>query len=140
MRIPGPHPHGYVPIEGLGLVDYTAMNPSVMGASGEMISTTADLDRFFGALLGGRLLPAGLLRAMKTPGGTREYGLGLAWWQHTTCGVEVYGNDGDALAYQTWSYTTEDRRRQATIAVTPDFTGDVGAAVDTFLDRVFCGP
>ena len=40
-----------------GLIDFTKMNPSMMGASGEMISTTADLDRFFDALLGGRLLP-----------------------------------------------------------------------------------
>ncbi len=138
-RIPGAHPHGYVPIEDRGLVDYTVMNPSVMGASGEMISTTADLNRFFGALLGGRLLPAGLLREMKTTRSTRAYGLGLAWWQHTTCGVTVYGNDGDALAYQTFSYATADRRRQATIAFTPDFTGDVDAAVDAFMDRVFCG-
>ena len=41
----------------MSLVDYTRMNPSVMGAGGEMISTTRDLNRFFAALLGGRLLP-----------------------------------------------------------------------------------
>src|SRR5439155_6714747 len=47
--IRGPHPHGYVPIaqEPGGepqLVDLTLMNPSMMGASGELISTTRDLD------------------------------------------------------------------------------------------------
>ncbi|MFE6977853.1 serine hydrolase domain-containing protein [Streptomyces sp. NPDC057682] len=141
-RIPGPHPHGYVPVvdaDGMRLVDYTVMNPSLMGASGEMISTTHDLNRFVSALLGGRLLPDDLLDEMRTPGlehGT--YGLGLTW-RTTACGVPVYGNDGDALAYQTWSFTTADGRRTATVALTPDFRGDAEDAVDAFLDRAFCG-
>jgi D-alanyl-D-alanine carboxypeptidase len=141
--IRGPHPHGYVRIEQDGqtdLVDITLMNPSVLGAGGELISTTRDLNRFFDALLGGRLLPAHLLEEMKTPGieGGKPYGLGLAW-HDTTCGIEVYGNDGDALAYQAYSFSTEDRRRQVTIALTPDFTGDPDPAIDAFLDKAICG-
>ncbi len=138
--IRGPHPHGYVPTgpDGENLLDYTEMNPSVMGASGEMISTTRDLNRFFAALLGGRLLRGHLLDAMKTPGveGGR-YGLGLAW-RDTRCGVRVYGNDGDALAYQSWSFSTEDRRHQVTVALTPDFSTDLDDVVDAFLDDAFC--
>ena len=140
-RIPGPHPHGYVPVEQNGevkLVDFTEMNPSLFGASGEMISTTADLNRFFAALLGGRLLPAHLLKEMKTPGtkgGT--YGLGLSW-HDTTCGIRAYGNDGDALAYQAYSFSTEDARHQATIAVTPNFRTDPDESVDAFLDKSIC--
>jgi D-alanyl-D-alanine carboxypeptidase len=141
-RIRGPHPHGYVPALQDGethLLDYTEMNPSVMGASGEMISTTSDLNGFFAALLGGQLLPDHLLDEMRTPGvegGT--YGLGLAW-RDTSCGVRVYGNDGDALAYQSWSFSTQDRRQQVTLALTPDFRGDPDGAVDALLDKVFCG-
>lgn len=142
-RIRGPHPHGYVPIlqdDALHLVDYTTMNPSVMGAGGQMISTTRDLNRFFGALLGGRLLRPHLLAAMKTPGVEgAEYGLGLAWWRDTSCGVRVYGNDGNALSYQAWSFSTEDRRHQVTVAFTPDFSGDSDDAVDAFLDAAICG-
>jgi D-alanyl-D-alanine carboxypeptidase len=142
-RIPGPHPHGYVPIEQNGkidLVDYTEMNPSVFGAGGEMISTTTDLNRFFAALLGGRLLPARLLDEMRTPGieGGRAYGLGLAW-QDISCGVRVYGNDGDAVAYQAWSYSTPDRHRQVTVALTPGLSRDLDDAVDAFLDKAVCG-
>ncbi|MGW2654129.1 serine hydrolase domain-containing protein [Streptomyces sp. NPDC001478] len=141
-RIPGPHPHGYVPVvddDGMRLVDYTEMNPSLMGASGEMISTTHDLNRFVSALLGGRLLPDHLLDEMRTPGLEHgSYGLGLTW-RTTACGTPVYGNDGDALAYQTWSFTTRDGRRTATVALTPDFRGDADDAVDAFLDRAFCG-
>ncbi|MDQ0946662.1 D-alanyl-D-alanine carboxypeptidase [Streptomyces phaeochromogenes] len=138
----GPHPRGYVPIRQDGeprLVDYTEMNPTVMGAGGEMISTAKDLNRFVAGLLGGRLLPGHLLGEMKTPAVEgRRYGLGLAW-QDTSCGVRAYGNDGDALAYQAWSFTTEDRRRQVTVALTPDFRGDPDDAVDALLDKAFCG-
>ncbi|MEE6309047.1 serine hydrolase domain-containing protein [Plantactinospora veratri] len=138
--IHGPHPRGYVPLEadGIQLFDYTEMNPSVMGAGGEMISTTRDLNRFFAALFGGRLLPDHLLDEMMTAGTEhRMYGLGLAW-RDTSCGVRVYGNDGDALAYQSWSFSTLDLRRQVTIALTPEFPGDLDAAVDAFLDAAVC--
>ncbi|NEA35517.1 beta-lactamase family protein [Streptomyces sp. SID13031] len=142
VRIPGPHPHGYLPTERSAtppLIDYTEMNPSLMGAGGEMISTTRDLNRFFAALLGGRLLPQYLLDEMKTPGtSTKKYGLGLAW-KDTTCGVRVYGNDGDALAYNAWSFSTADGRRQVTIALTPNFRGDPDAGVNAFLDKAICG-
>jgi D-alanyl-D-alanine carboxypeptidase len=141
-RIPGPHPHGYIPVAEDGrtrLVDYTTMNPSIMGAGGEIISTTADLDTFFAALLGGRLLPAHLRTQMTTAGidGGR-YGLGM-FLMTTTCGTRVYGHDGDALAYQSWSYSTADARRQVTIALTPNFRSDLDDAVDAYLDKVFCG-
>jgi D-alanyl-D-alanine carboxypeptidase len=142
-RIRGSHPHGYVPAVGddgqVRLVDYTAMNPSVMGASGEMISTTRDLDRFFAALLGGRLVGPDLLAQMKTPGiAGADYGLGL-WWRDTSCGVRVYGNDGDALAYQAWSYSTADLRHRVTVAFTPDSRADTDATVEELIDDAICG-
>lgn len=141
-QIDGPHPHGYVPTlqDGeMNLVDFTEMNPSLMGAGGEMISTTSDLNRFFAALLGGRLLPGHLLDEMKTPGAPDgTYGLGLRW-HDTSCGVRMYGNDGDAVAYQSWSFSAEDQRRQVTVALTPNFRGDADHAVDALLDKAICG-
>jgi len=140
--IRGPHPHGYVPIRRDGqdrLVDLTAMNPTLFGAAGEMISTIPDLERFFAALLRGRLLGPRMLGEMTTPGTEHgTYGLGLAW-RDTACGIRVYGNDGDALTFQSWSFATADARHQATVVVTPDFRGDPDAAVDAFLDDAFCG-
>jgi D-alanyl-D-alanine carboxypeptidase len=143
--IRGPHPHGYAPVEddaGIRLVDLTEMNPTLFGAAGEVISTARDLQRFFAALLDGRLLPDRLLEEMKTPGvPSKDYGLGLAW-RDTSCGVRVYGNDGDALAYQSWSFSTENAQRQVIVALTPDFSGDpddTDNAVDAFLDEAFCG-
>jgi D-alanyl-D-alanine carboxypeptidase len=135
--IPGPHPHGYV-LGPQGLVDYTEWNSSVMGAAGQMISTTADLNRFFAALLGGRLLPRRLLTDMETPG-VRDgsYGLGL-FLRTTPCGVTVFGNDGDALAYQAWSYSTLDGSRQVTIALTPNLQANLDDLVDHYVDQVVC--
>ncbi len=50
--IPGPHPRGYVrPGEDAPLMDITAINPSVAGPSGSMISSGTDLNRFLAALL-----------------------------------------------------------------------------------------
>jgi len=120
------------------LLDYTEMNPSVLGAGGELISTASDLNRFFAALLGGRLVPDHLLDDMRIPGvDGGKYGLGLAW-RDTTCGIRVYGNDGDALTYQSWSFSTQDGRHQVTVALTPDFHGNPDGAVDEFLNEAIC--
>ena len=138
-RIRSPHPHGYLPTQDNGLMDYTEMNPSLFGAGGEMISTTTDLNTFIAALLTGRLLPPHLLTEMKTPGtpdGT--YGLGLSW-RDTTCGLRVYGNDGDAISYQAYTFSTPDTHHQATIAVTPNFTTNPDPSVNTFLNKAICG-
>jgi D-alanyl-D-alanine carboxypeptidase len=141
-RIPGPHPHGYAPVlrkDGLHLVDFTEMNPSLFGPSGEMISTAPDLQRFFTALLRGRLIPDRLLAKMKKAENDGDtYGLGLAW-RDTTCGIRLFGNDGDALSYQSWSYATEDGSRNVTVMLTPDFSGDADDAVDAFIDEAICG-
>ncbi|WP_083983660.1 serine hydrolase domain-containing protein [Actinomadura hibisca] len=78
--IRGPHPRGYH--EGR---DVTEWNMSAGGAGGALISSPRDVNRFFGALADGRLLPAPLLAEMRrtvpadpdrTWPGTR-YGLGL---------------------------------------------------------------
>jgi D-alanyl-D-alanine carboxypeptidase len=138
----GPHPHGYLPVERDGEVrpvDITARNPSVMGAGGEMISTTAELNTFFTALINGRLLDAAELREMSTPPPGSDYGLGLRR-SELTCGITAYGNDGDALGYQTWSFVTADGRRRVTLSVTP-WGQDPDAAAEAFVDRALCdGP
>jgi D-alanyl-D-alanine carboxypeptidase len=57
-RFLGPHLHGYYPAAaGTALVDITQQNPSLYGAQGGMISTTADLGTFLAALFSGSLLP-----------------------------------------------------------------------------------
>jgi D-alanyl-D-alanine carboxypeptidase len=118
-RIRGPHAHGYIPVaEGdtVRTVDITAMNPSALWASGDIISTTADLNRFFTALVHGDLVGDAELQAMLPPPGA-PYGLGLRRLD-LPCGITAYGNDGDAPGYSSQSYVTEDTRRTITVSHT----------------------
>jgi D-alanyl-D-alanine carboxypeptidase len=141
--IPGPHPRGYVrPGENAPLMDITAINPSIAGASGEMISSGTDVNRFLGALVHGRLLRPAQLREMMTtrPTGApdgRAYGLGLES-RPLPCGGGLYwGHDGDILGYQTAGGATADR--QVTVMVNLDPGGsdaqddDIRAAVQAAL-------
>jgi D-alanyl-D-alanine carboxypeptidase len=141
--IAGPHPRGYVrPGEDAPLMDLTAFNPSVAGASGEMISSASDLNRFLDALVGGRLLRPAQLKEMmttRTTGGDdgREYGLGLE--SHPLpCGGLYWGHGGDVFGYETLGGATADGR-QATVMVNLDPGGtdaqddDMRTAVETAL-------
>lgn len=130
----GPHAHGYLPIGVNQLVDITELNPTIMGSAGEMISTTSDLNRFFAALLGGRLLPPPLLRQMRTTALGSKYGLGLITLP-LSCGITAYGKNGDAPGYSTWSFDTS--RKRITVSVTWG-TGDPNDAVDVLVDKALC--
>ncbi|WP_433935008.1 serine hydrolase domain-containing protein [Sorangium cellulosum] len=117
------HPRGYH-ADGFGdpLYDVTELDPSIAGASGDMISTPGDLNRFFSALLGGELLEPAQLEEMRTtvdassmwPG--YEYGLGLSSTP-LSCGGVVWGHGGDIFGYETAGGVTEDGRAVA-VAVT----------------------
>jgi D-alanyl-D-alanine carboxypeptidase len=137
--ITGPHAHGYLPVGPAGAekpVDVTTMNPSIAGAAGDMISSPADLNTFFRALLTGRLLPPAQLAAMTTTVPGHDYGLGL---QATAlpCGVTVYGHGGGIFGYVTGTFATRDGARRLAISVNP-YTGDPDDALETLVDRAFC--
>lgn len=141
--IDDPHPRGYVrPGEDAPLIDITAFSPSIAGASGEMISSAADLDHFLDALVRGRLLRPAQLKEMMhtTPTGDegREYGLGLERRELKSCGGVYWGHGGDIFGYQTAGGATTDGR-QATVMANVDPGGtdaqddDMEAAVQTAL-------
>jgi D-alanyl-D-alanine carboxypeptidase len=136
-RVPGPHATGYqrFPEPGtdpenptfLPAIDVTEMNPSWGGAAGEMISTTADGNRFLRALLGGRVLrPAQLAELKKTvPAKAFEfvwpgvrYGLGLMWMP-TSCGG-MWFHGGDIHGFKTRNGATEDGRRSVMVSINTD--------------------
>ncbi|MEU1206412.1 serine hydrolase domain-containing protein [Nocardia sp. NPDC005825] len=101
----GPHPRGYQE-DGGHRVDATDLDTSWAGTAGAMVATASDLNRFFTALLDGRLLPATQLDRMKqtvtfdrgAPGS--GYGLGLI--RHpVSCGKEVWGHGGSIPGFET---------------------------------------
>ncbi|MET8381802.1 serine hydrolase domain-containing protein [Streptosporangium canum] len=137
-EVPGPHAHAYVAVRRGGRVvpvDVTNFNPTMAGAAGELVSTTGDLNRFYGALLGGRLLGPAMLRRMKDPGTTGGYGLGLEV-APLSCGT-AYGHGGGGPEYLVISFTSADGNRQVTVSTKP-YSGDPGPRLRALLETALC--
>ncbi|MGW3090120.1 serine hydrolase domain-containing protein [Streptomyces sp. NPDC001108] len=138
-----PHPKGYERETDDGpLVDYTTMDMSMAWAAGAVVSTNSDLNRFFAALLGGKLLPPAQLAEMRTtvPAEDRgpgvRYGLGLTSTP-LSCGGVYWGHGGTALGYRTRGGVTEDGRA-ANVAVTTTPTGAASRHVEAAVDTALC--
>ncbi|MET9849491.1 serine hydrolase domain-containing protein [Streptomyces ossamyceticus] len=138
--LPGPHSRAYSKLAETTdgkTYDVTRMNPSVAGAAGELVSSADDLNRFYSALLRGRLLPRKQLDAMRTTVPVENlgsYGLGLIE-QKLSCGVRVWGHSGGIHGSVSESVTTEDGRHSLTFNFNSDWKGDTGAVVEA----EFCG-
>ncbi|MGP3632701.1 serine hydrolase domain-containing protein [Streptomyces sp. 24-1644] len=143
------HPHGYHATgPGAPLEDITEIDPSWAWAAGQLISTPSDLNRFFSALIGGKLLQPAQLTEMRTTvkvpddlgfvPGTR-FGLGLISVP-LSCGGLMWGHGGDTPGYHTSPGVTDDGRA-ATIAVTadPPPTEQGFTQADALLDTTLCG-
>ncbi|MFG2726334.1 serine hydrolase domain-containing protein [Streptomyces canus] len=119
--------------------DVTRLNPSLASSAGEMISDSADLDRFYAALLKGRLLPPKQLKEMKTTVPVEGipnagYGLGLMD-RKLSCGVHVWGHDGGIHGSSSVAVTTADGRHSVAFNFNGDWSGDTDAVVEA----EFCG-
>ncbi|HSA50064.1 MAG TPA: serine hydrolase domain-containing protein [Yinghuangia sp.] len=146
-HIRGPHPHAYrtFPDEPEP-VDVTEVNPSFAGAAGAMTSTAHDLDRFFTALVAGRLLPpreqAEILRTIPTAGDLNEawpgsrYGLGIIWIP-LPCGG-YWSHPGDTFGYSTRGGVTPDARRAYALVVTSEASEATDRAVNDLAANALC--
>ena len=107
------------------LIDVTTLlNGSWFWGAAAIVSNGDDVTKFFASLLGGHILPANLLAAMKTvtpnsPDGYR-YGLGLFRVQ-TACGT-AYGHDGDFIGYRNVVYAKANGKRVVDVMVNVDAT------------------
>ncbi|MFD8824373.1 serine hydrolase domain-containing protein [Streptomyces sp. NPDC059605] len=145
LRIRGPHPRGYYrESAGAPLVDATEWDPSWAWAAGQLVSTNSDLNRFYSALLRGRLVPEPQLDQMRTtvPAGApfaegARYGLGLVATP-LSCDGEVYwGHGGSMTGYETRGGVTEDGRAVG-IAVTTQPGRATGKRMEEMVDRALC--
>ncbi|MEW1582255.1 serine hydrolase domain-containing protein [Streptomyces microflavus] len=141
-----PHPHGYYQESTqTPLRDITEMDPSWGWAAGQMISTNSDLNRFFTALLAGRLIPPAQLAQMRTTvpaeatfGPGARYGLGLVS-RPLPCGGLSWGHGGSFPGYETRGGVTADGRA-ANIAVTLQLTGEAPRrSLERAVDNALCG-
>ncbi|MDK1474922.1 serine hydrolase domain-containing protein [Streptomyces sp. 549] len=143
--LPGPHPVGYAaPLSGdpdAPPRDVTRLNPSWAGAAGEIVSTASDLNRFYRALLRGRLLPERQQSAMfrsvpLNPAGTARYGLGVESWT-LSCGTTVWGHAGGIHGSASRSLGTADGSHLLTYHLNGDWlTGS--PLQDAIAEAAFC--
>ncbi|MEU3856740.1 serine hydrolase domain-containing protein [Streptomyces sp. NPDC028722] len=141
--IPGRYARGYLTPDTAGAapVDATAQTVSWAQSAGAVISSARDLDTFYGALLGGRLMSAARLAEMERftrVNDTTAYGLGLRR-RDLSCGVSVYGHTGAVQGYYTYAFTTKDGRRSLTAMANTSNNDKVLDTLAGALDPAFCG-
>ncbi|MFH8767910.1 MULTISPECIES: serine hydrolase domain-containing protein [unclassified Streptomyces] len=104
--------------------DVTRLDPRVAGAAGELVTTLADLDRFYSALLGGRLLPSHWLREMlNTRTAHGSYGMGI-FPAKLPCGITVWGHNGRISGSYVRTAATADGRHVLTFRANTDAIAD----------------
>ena len=150
--LPTPHARGYQRFgPGGEPVDVTELIDA--NASGGLISTTADLNRFFRALLDGTLLgPAELAEMQRTvpvdeqverlwPGG--RYGLGLRM-RPLPCGGVYWGHGGGGSGYMTEDGVTSDGKRSVVVSMSSTLADSFESlvrqqhAADALVERALC--
>ncbi|MET7573501.1 serine hydrolase domain-containing protein [Streptomyces sp. NPDC005492] len=150
--LPDPHVNAYLTTPDGKRLDVTDHSLQHTADSG-VVSTTADLNTFFRALAGGRLLPAEQWHEMRRtvernddpedvaemPEGT--YGLGLRRIP-LSCGGFYYTHEGDGAGVNTRPAVSADGRRAVTISLTttaapPDLAA-LNRATGTLVDHVLC--
>ncbi|MFC5186015.1 serine hydrolase domain-containing protein [Actinomadura harenae] len=137
--------------------DYSEYDMSWVGTGAALVSTTADLDRFYGLLFSGRIVaPSSLAEMQRTvPVLTQDgqsvidYGLGLRRIEIPGCGT-FWGHDGTVWGAQTISVTSADGRRRMSVAMNlvrwnkPDASGKpqrhpIDDALLAFYRTAMCG-
>ncbi|MGA4839020.1 serine hydrolase domain-containing protein [Streptomyces sp. G45] len=142
------HPEGYYQsAPDAPLVNATEWDPSWAWAAGQLVSTNSDLNRFYSALLGGRLLKGPQLKQMQRtvrakypfPKGAR-YGLGLVKTP-LSCGGVSWGHGGSMTGYETRGGVVlkhGEPFRSVNVAVTTQPGQAVKDGMDRVVDRALC--
>ena len=119
MTAAGPAPpsmvHGYIALDGNQL-DVTYPAAQIDNAAVGMVSSVADVNTFYRALLQHRLLKPETITQMQSPLYAR-YGLGVVRWNDLCTNDFYYGHPGDVPGYGTIAMTSADGTRQLAIAV-----------------------
>ncbi|MET7477264.1 serine hydrolase domain-containing protein [Streptomyces sp. NPDC005648] len=129
-RMPRPYLHGYAVAPPAPPEDVSELfSASASWASGGIVSTPADLNRFIRGYAGGALFGPDVVRRQRhwipgasEPAGPGSNSAGLALFRYTTrCGV-VLGHTGNTAGYTQLAAATPDGRRSLTFSVTSQIT------------------
>jgi D-alanyl-D-alanine carboxypeptidase len=146
-RLPAPHATGYLIFDKDTRIDTTAENMSWAGSAGALISTAADLTRFWSAIGRGALLGPAQTREMRqtvpatggdsasVPGS--RYGLGI-FFIPLSCGGGYWSHEGDVPGYNTIGAISSDGRATVALSVNSNVDDPVLAAEYELVDHVMC--
>ncbi|MER7210429.1 serine hydrolase domain-containing protein [Streptosporangium sp. NPDC000239] len=126
----GPHlggPHSQMYEAWFGMIDpprdFSVFDMSYAGVAGSLVSTVADLNRFFGLLFDGEIVSRSSLAQMRRTvtvisqeGRTIEYGLGM-YPMKAPGGTTFWGGGGTVWGAGTISMTSADSKRQMSVAI-----------------------
>ncbi|WP_186785995.1 serine hydrolase domain-containing protein [Paenibacillus agilis] len=119
-KLPKPHARGYYQLKlGGPLQDFTELNATSAHASGGMISTADDLNRFISALLSGKLLKHEQMKQLLDTVEFQDqskYGLGLLQVTLSN-GVQLWGHTGGVHGFKTFTFATSDGKHAATLSM-----------------------
>jgi D-alanyl-D-alanine carboxypeptidase len=148
----GPHNTVNLVFPGMAPLDVTD-NSIEHDADSGVVSTTGDLDRFFAALMDGRLLPPAQLAEMRrtvdrsnSPEDLAEwpqggYGLGLRWVP-LSCGGGYWHHEGDGFGSYTRTGATSDGTRTVSLSITtngaPPDLPRLNEATRALVDHALC--
>ncbi|MFK0122750.1 serine hydrolase domain-containing protein [Streptomyces nigra] len=136
-RIHGPHNRGYDWIDGR-LVDVTEWNMSDRFAAGDLITTTADLERLLVALFRGRVVPEPQLKEMFTVPDVDGATMGAGLERFELNGKVIWGKTGSRPGYHTVVAATRDLSRTVVYSVnSTDAKGDGLAVAQRFAFPAF---
>ncbi|MGW2333997.1 serine hydrolase domain-containing protein [Streptomyces sp. NPDC001685] len=136
-RIRGPHNRGYDWIDGR-LVDVTEWNMSDRFAAGDLISTTADMERLLVALFRGRVVPEPQLEEMFTVPDAEGATMGAGLERFELNGRVIWGKTGSRPGYHTVVAATRDLSRTVVYSVaSTDAKGDGLAIAQRFAFPAF---
>ncbi|MEV7234403.1 serine hydrolase domain-containing protein [Streptomyces sp. NPDC051020] len=144
-----PHADGY---QVFASGERTDVTEQIVPDLGGYVSTTADVNRFFQGLLGGKLLSEARMAEMQDtvpvdkrieaiwPGG--RYGLGLVS-RPLTCGGSYWSHEGGEAGYITLNGATDDGSRTVTVSMStsvndPDEMLRQHKAASDLVDRALC--
>ena len=144
---PRPHATGYLIFDKNTRIDTTAENMSWADSAGALISTAADLTRFWSAIGRGALLGPAQTREMRqtvpatggdsasVPGS--RYGLGI-FFIPLSCGGGYWSHEGDVPGYNTIGAVSSDGRTTVALSVNSNVDDPVLAAEYHLVDHVMC--
>jgi D-alanyl-D-alanine carboxypeptidase len=146
-RLPAPHATGYLIFDKDTRIDTTAENMSWADSAGALISTAADLTRFWSAIGRGALLGPAQTREMRNtvpatggdsasvPGS--RYGLGI-FFIPLSCGGGYWSHEGDVPGYNTIGAVSSDGRTTVALSINSNVDDPVLAAEYELVDHVMC--